>query len=122
MFSETPNRLPAPKQHRCPLELLDLTSNHIGDEGLRLLAHGIFWNNRRRQHRLQVLDLMYNLCTVDGVLRFCAAMEAAVSTQPPVVPFLREVNFSLNELTAEDRATVRARFGGLVDRGLVVLE
>lgn len=115
--------------NRCPIELLDLTSNHIGDAGIEALGSAIFGAGGavpegRRQHRLAVLDMMYNHVHLDGLLGFCHSLETALRGPGPTpAPLLQEANFVANDLTHRDtHVALHGAYPELIERGLLVVE
>lgn len=106
--------------------MLDLTSNHIGDEGMNTLGTAIFAAQGQRQYHLRCLNLWYNQVRIEGLRAFCRRLDAAVgttqaATASPASSFV-EAYFGANDLTDEDLATLYADYPRLIERGLLVLK
>ena len=81
------------------LKALDLSSNHLGDEGARALA------GSPHLRRLRQLDLRHNQIGRSGV-------EALLAST--TLPRLDELDLRGNELCRDDKPRLAARFGGIV--------
>lgn len=105
--------------------MLELSSNHIGDEGVKTLGAAIFATQGQRKHHLRCLDLWYNQVGIEGLRAFCRRLEAAVGTPEAAasspVPSFVNADFVTNDLTGEELAALEADYPQLIERGLLVL-